>query len=95
MGNMLQSLPRLLSMSDKVMGKVQTWQRAGYSKMEGWGVKGNMVKKKFIEWKLKLVEKEIKEWEDRQLAANVQLRKHKNKQWELIEELERLECGDS
>lgn len=58
-------------------------------------MKGNMVKKKFIEWKLKLVEKEIKEWEDRQLAANVQLRKHKNKQWELIEELERLECGDS
>lgn len=58
-------------------------------------MKGNMVKKKFIEWKLKLVEKEIKEWEDRQLAANVQLRKHKNKQWELIEELERLECSDS
>ena len=58
-------------------------------------MKGNMVKKKFIEWKLKLVEKEIKEWEDRQLAGNVQLRKHKNKQWELIEELERLECGDS
>ena len=58
-------------------------------------MKGNMVKKKFIEWKLKLVEKEIKEWEDRQLAANVQLRKHKKKQWELIDELERLECGDS
>lgn len=58
-------------------------------------MKSNMVKKKFIEWKLKLVEKEIKEWEDRQLAANVQLRKHKKKRWELIEELERLECGDS
>ena len=92
---MLQSLPRLLSMSDTAMGQVQTRSWPKHTKVERWSVKGNMVKKKFIEWKLKLVEKEIKEWEDRQLAANVQLRKHKNKQWELIEELERLECGDS
>jgi hypothetical protein len=52
----------------------------------------NQVKKKYLDWKLKLVEKEIHEWETRENAASVHLRKHKNKQWELIEELERLEC---
>ncbi len=50
------------------------------------------MKKKFIEQKLKLVEKEIKEWESRQNSANVHLRKHKKKQWELIEQLEKLDC---
>lgn len=49
------------------------------------------MKKKFIEWKLKLVEKEISEWEKKQNTANVYLRENKQKQWELIEQLEQLE----
>lgn len=51
------------------------------------------MKRKYIEWKLKLVEKEIREWEVRQNSADVNLRKQKQKQWDLIEKLEALEVS--
>jgi hypothetical protein len=51
------------------------------------------MKKKYIEMKLALVEKEIKFHEIRLNSAEVNLRQHKNKQMELIEQLEEIDNG--
>lgn len=47
--------------------------------------------RKYIEWKLKIVEKEIGYWEKQLISAKVILRRYKQKQWDLIEQLEALE----
>jgi len=47
------------------------------------------MKQKYIEWKLSLLEKEIQNWETKENTATVNLRQCKQKQWELINQLEK------
>lgn len=49
------------------------------------------MKKKYLEMKLTIVEKEISKLESKENSVSVNLRKSKEKQWELIEQLEALE----
>lgn len=49
------------------------------------------MKKKFVEMKLLIVENEIKSLENRLTSVEVNLRQQKEKRWQLIEQLERLE----
>jgi hypothetical protein len=54
----------------------------------------NELKRKYLEMKLVIVEREIANWESRLTTAEVNLRKQKEKRWELIEQLERLEVNE-
>lgn len=48
------------------------------------------MKKKYLEMKLAIVEKEIANLKNKEMSVDVNLRKSKEKQWELIEQLESL-----
>lgn len=48
------------------------------------------MKKKYLEMKLALVEKEIENLKSKETSVEVNLRKNKEKQWELIGQLEKL-----
>jgi hypothetical protein len=48
------------------------------------------MKNKWLEMKLAIVEKEIQKLERDQISVEVNLRKQKEKQWELINQLEKL-----
>lgn len=48
------------------------------------------MKRKYIEMKLSIVEKEIANLKNKELSVEVNLRKSKEKQWQLIEQLESL-----
>lgn len=50
-----------------------------------------ILKKKYLEMKLTLVEKEIAKLESKENSVSVNLRKNKEKQWEIIEQMEALE----
>ncbi|WP_405103089.1 hypothetical protein [Oceanobacillus sp. FSL H7-0719] len=49
------------------------------------------MKRKYIEMKLAIVEKEIEKLESKENSVSVNLREQKKKQWQLIEQLETLE----
>lgn len=49
------------------------------------------MKRKYIEMKLVIVEREIDKLESRENSIYVNLREQKKKQWELIDQLEKLE----
>ncbi|MEN2765760.1 hypothetical protein ABC228_01045 [Ornithinibacillus sp. 16A2E] len=52
------------------------------------------VKKKWLERKIALTEKEIGKWESNLNSAAVNLRQEKKKLWELMEQLERVELKE-
>jgi uncharacterized coiled-coil protein SlyX len=52
------------------------------------------MKRKYAEMKLAIVEKEIKSLESRLNSAEVNLRQQKEKRWDLIEKLERMEGSE-
>lgn len=52
------------------------------------------MKRKYVEMKLAIVEREIGTLESRHNSVEVNLRKQKEKQWELIEQLERMEASE-
>jgi uncharacterized coiled-coil protein SlyX len=49
------------------------------------------MKRKYLEMKLAITEREIQTLESRLNSAEVNLRQQKEKRWQLIEQLERLE----
>jgi hypothetical protein len=52
------------------------------------------VKKKWLEKKILLTEREIYTWEQKFISAEVNLRKQKEKLWELMSELEKVELSE-
>jgi uncharacterized coiled-coil protein SlyX len=52
------------------------------------------MKRKYLEMKLAITEREIQTLESRLTSAEVNLRQQKEKRWQLIEQLERLEVSD-
>ena len=52
---------------------------------------GNGLKNKYLEMKLAIVERDISKWESKENTASVNLRQCKEKQWELINQLEKVE----
>lgn len=49
------------------------------------------MKNKYLEMKLEIVEREISKLEAKENSVNVNLRNKKEKQWEIIDQLENLE----
>lgn len=52
------------------------------------------MKKKYLEMKLAIVERDISKWESKENTASVNLRQCKEKQWELINQLEKVEANN-